>query len=677
MATPYKLAFTPGRIGNLELKHRLINSPSIPNFSKRNGQITQREIDYYVEKAKGGYALVFVSATSVNDTTARSFTNQPGIQDDAFLAGWRQMAEEIHKYGAKCGAQIFHPGSQNHPKYCRPGSVPEAPSNVPCDMEAAIPGYQLNEMSKERIREVIDEFAEAARRVKDAGFDLVEIHGAHGYLPMQFFSPQTNKRTDEYGGDFAGRTRFIAEVMRAIREKVGPSYTVGIRISVDELVEGGVTLEETRGYARFLEQLGFAYISVSLGLYTPLGLYLMLLGPYSAPGHEEPYAAAIKQEVKIPVFQYGGFTHVGQAEQILANGSADFVIMNRASIADPHIIRKTLEGDEDDIRPCIRCNDGCVHRLFGMRDITCTMNPELGREREFADKLARKAARRKKVMVIGGGPGGMAAAKYARLMGHSVSLFEREAELGGLIRYSGRGPGRETWAEVATYYAREVNKLGIEISLNTEVTPEMVRSLTPDAIVVATGAGFSYPPIKGLRTPDGKLAANVVACPDAILGNGAVGKRVVIVGGNAIGVHAARLLSEQGKQVTIVEAMPQLNQDLDGPLNWYGFILSDIEERKIKVMTHSLVREITPEGAIVEASGDIPPLEAASLIRTVDTEQFIACDTVVVGTSRKSRNELFDRLAGAAGELYIIGDAVKPRWAYNAIGEGATVGINL
>jgi len=494
---------------------------------------------------------------------------------------------------------------------------------------------------------------------------------------MQFFSPATNKRTDEYGGDFAGRTRFIREVMQAIREKVGPSYTVGIRISVDELVEGGVTLEETRGYARFLEGIGFAYISVSLGLYTPLGLYMMLLGPYSAPGHEEPYAAAIKQEVKIPVFQYGGFTHVGQAEQILANGTADFVIMNRASIADPHIIRKTLEGREDDIRPCIRCNDGCVHRLFAARDITCTMNPELGREREFSDKLARKAAQRKRVMVIGGGPGGMAAAKYARLMGHSVSLFERESELGGLIRYSGRGPGRETWAEVTTYYAREVKKLGVEINLNAEVTPEMVRSLKPDAVVVATGAGFKYPPIKGLRRPDGKLAANVVAYPDAVLGNGSVGKRVVIVGGNAIGVHAARLLSEQGKQVTIVEAKPQLNADLDGPLNWYGFLLTDIEERKIKVLTHSLVREITTEGVIVEASGDIPPLEAAALIRTVDTEQFIACDSVVVGTSRTSRNELFDRLAGSVGELYIVGDAIKPRWAYDAIGEGASVGINL
>jgi len=386
MAALYKLAFTPGRIGNLELKHRLINSPSIPNFSKRNGQITQREIDYYEEKAKGGYALVFVSATSVNDTTARSFTNQPGIQEDAFLTGWRQLAEAIHRHGAKCGAQIFHPGSQNHPKYCRPGSVPEAPSNVPCEMEAAIPGYQLTEMSKERIREVVNEFAEAARRVKDAGFDLVEIHGAHGYLPMQFFSPATNKRTDEYGGDFAGRTRFIREVMQAIREKVGPSYTVGIRISVDELVEGGVTLEETRGYARFLEGIGFAYISVSLGLYTPLGLYMMLLGPYSAPGHEEPYAAAIKQEVKIPVFQYGGFTHVGQAEQILANGTADFVIMNRASIADPHIIRKTLEGREDDIRPCIRCNDGCVHRLFAARDITCT-NPSARASVSGASKI--------------------------------------------------------------------------------------------------------------------------------------------------------------------------------------------------------------------------------------------------------------------------------------------------
>ncbi len=677
MATPYKLAFSPGRIGNLELKHRLINSPSIPNFSKRNGQITQREIDYYAEKAKGGYALVFVSATSVNETTARSFTNQPGIQEDAFLAGWRQMAEAIHQYGAKCGAQIFHPGSQNHPKYCRPGSVPEAPSNVPCDMEAAIPGYQLTEMSKQRIREVIDEFAEAARRVKEAGFDLVEIHGAHGYLPMQFFSPLTNKRTDEYGGDFAGRTRFISEVMRAIRERVGPSYPVGIRISVDELVEGGVTLEDTRGYARFLEQIGFAYISVSLGLYTPLGLYLMLLGPYSAPGHEEPYAAAIKQEVKIPVFQYGGFSHVGQAEQVLANGTADFVIMNRASMADPHIIRKTLEGREDDIRPCIRCNDGCVHRLFAMRDITCTMNPELGREREFSDKLASKAAKRKRVVIIGGGPAGMSCAKYARLMGHEVKLFEREAELGGLIRYSGRGPGRETWAEVATYYSREINKLGVEINLNAEATPEMVRSLSPDAVIVATGSRFKYPSIKGLRNRDGSLAANVVAYPDAVFGNGSAGKRVVIVGGNCIGVHAARLFSEQGKEVTIVEALPQLNPDVDGPLNWYGFILSDIEERKIRVLAHSLVREITPQGVVVEASGDIPPMETAAPIRTTDTERFVACDTVVVGTSRASRNELFERLAGVAPELYIVGDAAEPRWAYSAIGEGATIGINL
>lgn len=678
MATPYKLAFSPGRIGKLELENRLLNGPAIPNFSKRDGSVTQREIDYYAEKANGGYGGVFVSGTSVNDTTARSFTNQPGVHDDALLPGWRSLSAAIHESGARCGVQIFHPGRQNHPKYSGGGAIPEAPSALPCPLESSFPGYEVRAMTAERVREVVREYAAAACRLKNAGFDWVEIHGAHGYLPMQFLSPATNVRTDEYGGSFTNRTRFISEVMNAIRDAVGSDFTVGIRFSADELVEGGVTLMDTRSYAWLLAELGFSYLSVSAGTYTPSGLYSMLLGCYSPPNHLEPLTGAIREAVDLPILQYGGFTSVAQAEEVLRKGTADFVIMNRASIADPHIVRKTLEQREEEIRPCIRCNNGCIDRLYGMRDISCTMNPELGREREFQDKLRRKAPRSKRVMVVGGGPGGMAAAKYARLMGHDVTLFEREAELGGLNRYAGRGPGREEWAELGIYYGRQLRQLGVPVVLETHVTAETVRSFSPEVVVVATGSRFQYPIVEGLRRPDGTLASNAVALPDVLMGRAPAGERVVVVGGNHMGVQAARCLSEQGKTVTLVEALPELNQDLDGFINWFGFLLPDLRERGVKIMTHAYVREITPQGVIVEESGDIPPLLRVGPLKTVDTETFIACDTVVVGTGRASESQLFEQLAGTiGGGLYVIGDAVKPRWAYSATGEGATVGINL
>lgn len=677
MPTPYVHAFSQGHIGNLDIRNRLCNSPAIPNFSRRNGSITERECDYYEEKAQGGYGLVFVSACAVNATTARSYTNQPGLHDDTFVPGWRRLSEAIHKHGAKCGVQIYHPGRQNHPKYCGPGSVPEAPSVVPCPLESAIPGYQLVEMSKQRIADVSQEFASASRRVKEAGFDLVEIHGGHGYLFSQFFSKETNRRNDEYGGDFAGRTRFVRETLEAIRQQVGPNFPIGIRISAEDLVEDGTTIEESIEYARFLETLGIAYISVSVGQYTFPGLYLMLLGSYSSSGHMAPFAGAIKQQVKVPILQYGGFTHVGQAEEVLASGTADFVIMNRASIADPHIVRKTLEGREDEIRPCLRCNNGCIDRLWAMRDITCTMNPELGREREFREKIRRGASRSKRVMVVGGGPAGLACAKYAALRGHKVTVFEKGAELGGQIKYACRSPGRENWSELTTYYSREIEKLGVEIRLNCEVSLESVREVGPDAVVVATGSRFRCQPIAGLRRADGRLVENVVMCHDVAAENEKVGERVVVVGGNMMGVLMARLLSEQGKDVIIIEALPTLNQDMDGPVNWFGYLLSDLEERGIKIMTHSVVREVRAGGVIVEAAGEIPPMEKVRPLITVDTEEFVPCDSVVVGTARAARSELFEGLVGQVPELYIVGDAVKPRWAYSAVGEGASLGLEL
>jgi 2,4-dienoyl-CoA reductase-like NADH-dependent reductase (Old Yellow Enzyme family)/thioredoxin reductase len=678
VAGPYALAFSPGQIGNLEIKNRLMNGPAIPNFSRRSGEITEREIDYYEEKAKGGFGAIFVSGTSVNDTTARSFTNQPGIQRDDLIPGWKKLAAAIHRHGAKCGVQIFHPGRQNHPKYCGPGAVPEAPSAIPCPLESQVPGYRVVEMTVERIGQVVEEYARAARRVREAGFDYVEVHGAHGYLPMQFLSPLTNVRQDQYGGTFAGRTCFIREVCAAIRREAGADFPLGMRFSADELIEGGLRVEDTLEYAKLLEELGCAYLNVSVGTYVPSGLYAMILGSYSPPGHLEAVAGAIREAVEAPILQYGGITSVAAAERLLQDGTADFVIMNRASIADPHIVRKTREGHEDDVRACIRCNNGCVDRLFAMRDITCTMNPELGREREFKEALERSPSRRKRVVVIGGGPAGMACAKYARLRGHEVTVFERESELGGLVRFSSQGPGRAEWDEVIRYYGREIRRLGVDVRFGADATVDLVRSLAPDAVVVATGSWFRCPAgIRGLRAHDGRLAANVAFLPEVMQGRAAVGERVVIVGGNHMGVQAARLLSEAGKDVTVVEAHPELNQDLDGFINWFGFLLPDLEHRGVRLLTHSFAVAVTSEGVFVESSGDLPPLFAVGPLQTVDTETMIPCDTVVVGTGRNSRSELFDALRGTVPELFVIGDAVKPRWTYNAIGEGATLGIAL
>jgi 2,4-dienoyl-CoA reductase (NADPH2) len=682
----YERVLSPIKINKLEIKNRLSNSSAIPNFSKRSGELTQREIDYFVEKAKGGIGIVVTSATSVNSSTAKGFLLQAGLHSDDFIPQYKILTDAIRSYGARSSVQVYHPGRSTHPMNTG-GVAAEGPRELGCPIYSHYPAYEYNVMTTERVKAVIQEFAELVRRAKEAGFDMVELHGAHGYLMTAFASPSFGPRPfdDGYGDSYKeNRLKFHREVMEAIRLKVGPDYPVGIRYNVDDFVDGGTTLEDGIEMAKMFEEMGYDFLGVSGGVYSydALSMHSIICpSMYLPPLHLEYAAAAIKEVVSIPVMQFGGVSSLEVAEGILERGTADIVQMNRQTWADPHIVNKTVAGKEDDVRHCIRCNNGCIDRLMHGLDCCCTMNPEMGRERLFAEKLKEKAAKNKKVLVIGGGPAGMTCARYAKLMGHEVILVEKKQELGGANLYSSKGPNREEFGELTNYYSRQVNVLGVDVRLGEEATIEKVKSIGPDVVVVATGSRPKIPVIKGIRDNSGKLSPNVVTAWEALGQEKEIGENVVVVGGNHIGLQAALALVDQGKKVTVMECLPMLNQDLDGFLVWNGYIMQEVkrceEEGTLKVLNNMYVKEIKADGVICEPPGKTPAtLDIPSLV-TTDAEEMIKCDTVVVGTGRESVNKIFDELQGAVPELYAVGDCVKPRWTYTATGEGATLGIEI
>jgi 2,4-dienoyl-CoA reductase-like NADH-dependent reductase (Old Yellow Enzyme family)/thioredoxin reductase len=681
MTAKYPRIFQPGKIGKVEIKNRLCNSPAIPNFSKRNGELTQREIDYYVEKAKGGFAIIFLSATSVNPTTAKAFTNQPALYSDKFIPKYRELTDAIHHYGARANVQIYHAGRSTHPSFTG-GKPAEAPTDAPCPYCSSeeYPGYELEIMSTQRIKEVVQEYAETARRVKDAGFDMVEIHGAHGYLPCSFVSPYYGTRPidDEYKGTYRENNLiFHREVLHAIKEKCGPDFPVGIRFNAEEFVDEGTNLEDGKIIARALEEMGFDYLGVSAGVYRIDILMLLVPTHYIPPLHFEPLAAAIKEVVSIPIMQYGRISSPEMAEGVLERGTADFVQMNRASWADPHLPNKAMEGWEEEIRHCIYCNNGCHDRLYSGLDTTCTMNPEAGREREFSEKLNKPASHKKKVVIVGGGPGGMSCARYARLRGHEVVLFEANAELGGANIYACKGPKREEFGEITNYYSSQVRKLGVDLRMKTEATVEIVLAENPDVVVVATGSLPKIPVISGIRKTDWSLSDNVVTAWEILGGEKKPGEDVVIIGGNHVGVQTALFLREQNKRVTIIEALADLNQDMDGPYAWDGYLKPEVKNKEIAIITSAYVKAFTGQSVLYEPAGLIPSTLDVGVIETCDAENQVPCDMLIVGTGREPDNYLSLMLQGKVKEMCAIGDCVKPRWSYTAIGEGASVGIAI
>jgi 2,4-dienoyl-CoA reductase-like NADH-dependent reductase (Old Yellow Enzyme family)/thioredoxin reductase len=629
------------KIKNMELRNRIVMAPMGTHFSNKDGTVSEKQLNYYRRRAEGYAGLIIVEATSV-DSYGENHLNELGIWDDKFIAGLSRLTESIHSQGAKSAIQIYHPGRQASSKHT--GSQPVAPSAIRYFPAGEVP----RELSQTEISDLVRKFGDGARRAKDAGFDAVEIHGAHGYLICQFLSPESNRRNDEYGGDESRRARFALEIIRDVREKVGGDFPVFFRFSASEYTESGLTLDETRRIAKLLEDNGIDVVDVSAGNYEQSS---WMIQPMMFPrGCLVPLSEKIREVVRIPTIVAGRINDPEVAEQILADGKADLIALGRVLIADPDFPRKAAEGRVDEIRRCVACNT-CVDRLMENMEIKCTQNPEVGNETNFQIKPTLK---RKKVVVIGGGPGGLEAAIVSAKRGHDVVLYEKEEKIGGKLRMLGSLPGREEWNTMIQFYLNQLDKHKVNVRVGCEGTLEAVKKEAADAVIVAIGSKDSIGSIPGIE--------KAATAMDVLAGKAKVrGDRIIVVGGGLVGCEASSFLISQGKAVTFLARKGKFWDRVGRSKKWY--LQPRFKSAGMEMVSFLEIEEILPKG-----------------IRIVDSDErsrFIKGDYIIIDVGTEKNMGLFEELKVENIEVYIIGDSKEPGSMLNAIHEGSTVASSI
>jgi 2,4-dienoyl-CoA reductase-like NADH-dependent reductase (Old Yellow Enzyme family)/thioredoxin reductase len=627
----------PFPMKNLALRNRIVMAPMLSRLCDPDGIVSQKLIDYYAERAKGGVGLIIVEYCYIDEKESKANQGQLGVYSDQLIAGLGDLAEAIQEWGAKAILQICHAGRSTSSRYM--GRQPIAPS--------AMPGYtgeMAREMTPGEIEAVMESFAEGARRAKTAGFDGVELHGTHGYLMAQFLSPHTNHRTDIYGKD---RGLFALQTLERVRARVGRDYLVGYRMSGDEFVEGGITLEEARAFARRLEERGIDYLHVSGGIIEVGENFVIPM--YFPKGYLLHLAEGIKQAVKIPIIAVGAVHDPYLAEESLKRKRADLIAMGRALIADPEYPGKIRSGRPEDIRTCLRCNEGCSSRVRQGKTQRCAVNAEVGRERTLRIHSASKP---KQVVVIGGGPAGMEAARVLALRRHKVTLIEKENELGGLLRYASVPDFKEELRGFLEYLKTQVIKTGVEVLRGRRATLDLVKELHPDAVVLAAGSTMPVPEIPGAQKP---FAANAL---DLLSGKFQPGDRVVVAGGAAMGCEIAAHLASLGKKVAVVEMMGGLALDLENRSR--VALLHLLKERRVSTFLNWRLERIE-EGSVLLSDRDRNRKE-------------VGTDSVILALGLRPNQDLVEPLRRNFAEVHEIGDCLEPRKIYQAVHEGAFAG---
>lgn len=653
--------FTPIRIGGMELKNRIV-MPAMHLMYTPDGYVTERLTSFYSERAKGGAGLIIVGGCGIDEYSGGS--ELIGISRDEFIPGLRNLTNAVRINGCRIAAQLYHAGRYAFSPLIGRESI--APSPVASRLTKEVP----REMSIDDIKRTINNFAAAAARTKAAGFDAVEIIASAGYIISQFLSPVTNFRKDEYGGNIQNRMRFGLEVARAVRDSVGIDYPVIFRIAGNDFVPGSNTNKESRLFALELERAGVDAFNVTGGWHETRVPQIPMEVP---PGAYAYLAQGIKSAVNRPVIACNRITSLGLAEDILVRGSADLIGFARGLIADPYMPAKALEERFDEITPCIGCNQGCLDHVFSLKPVECMVNPRAGRENELS--LSLKTASPKKVIVAGGGPAGLAAAKEAALCGHRVTLYEKSCELGGQLKIAGALEERRDFAKLAEVMARQAVDAGCDIRTSTEIDPGTIAAENPDAVILACGGKPLIPPIPGIEN------GNVVMAWDVLSGKADTGKDIVVIGGGAVGIETAVYLAKKGtidndtlaflflndaeetevlrkaattgiKRVRLIEMLPRLGADIGISTRWVELQL--LKRYGVETMTDTKAAGILPDGIIVESGG---------------IQESISCDTVVIAAGTQSENSLISKLDKKT-RVIIAGDAKKPRKAIDAIREG-------
>jgi 2,4-dienoyl-CoA reductase-like NADH-dependent reductase (Old Yellow Enzyme family)/thioredoxin reductase len=626
----------------MELRNRIVMSPMVTQYASKEGYVTDRSRNYYAARALGGVGLIIVEATYV-DKSGQAFANQLAIDDDKFIPGLGSLVRAIHKEGAKAAIQLYHAGRLVKSELT--GRQPVGPSSV------ASPGRETpKELSVEEIRKIVILFADAALRAQRAGFDGVEIHGAHGYLIDQFLSRSSNKRQDFYGDGLGNRARFLIEILKAVREKVGRDFPVWCRINGREYgVAEGTTLEESMQIARMAQDSGADAIHVSAsGPQSPI----VLTTPTFVPAVIVDLAEEIKKVVRVPVIAVGRITPE-TGEMILAERKADLIAIGKGLLADPNLPAKWASGRLEDITPCIVCM-GCRDDLYSssVLGIRCQVNAALGKETESQILPAKKP---KRILVIGGGPAGMEAARVAALRGHQVVLYERRSRLGGQLIQAAIPPHKDRIESLIRYLQTQLRKLGVRIELGKEATPATMEEIKPEAAVFATGIRAMAPEIPGLSQ------AHVVQAGDVLEGMVEVGKRVVVIGGEVVGCEAAEFLAEKGKKVTVTRRGPEMAMKVEAILR--PLFLQRLLEKGVTLLTDIRYNEVIPQGLVVTAKDD--------------KRRVIEADTIVLAVGSIPDRALYQEIKGKAPEVYLVGDCVEPRKIRDAISDGYRIGLKI
>ena len=661
--------FQPIMINRLEVKNR-IYLPAMHLGMAVDHEVTDQLTAFYAERARGGAGMICVGYATINDLAGS--TQNIGAHDDAFIPGLTRLAAAIRENGARSAVQLNHAGRYNFSFFIN-GRQPVAPSAVASRLTRETP----KAMDVDEIQQTIADFAAAARRVQQAGFDAVEVLSGTGYLISEFLSPLTNQRTDEYGGNLENRMRFGLEVMAAIRNAVGPDFPLIVRMNGNDFMPGGNGRIELQAYARALAAGPVDALCINVGWHEARVPQIVTAVPRGVFAY---LAKDIREQVDVPVIASHRINTPQVAREMLADGMCDMVAMGRSLIADPDLPEKARSGRDKDIVHCIACAQGCFDHLFQLKHVECMCNPRAGHERTLVDNQTTQP---KTVMVVGGGPAGMSAALAAARRGHRVSLYEKSDRLGGQLFLAAVPPGRVEFTALAQDLARQVELAGIPVTYGCDVDTAFIGKSAPDAVVLATGAVPIVPPIPGSDLP------HVVQAWDVLADRTVTGRRVAVLGGGAVGVETALFLAEKGtlsaegvkfllvnraedpetlyqmavrgtRQVTLIEMQKKVGKEIGKSTRWG--MMQDLSRIGVDTLTETTVVEIIPDGLTVVRAGQ---------------SETLAVDTVVLAAGSKSHNPLEEAVTAMGIECRVVGDAGKVALAFDAVHQGYKAGHEL